>query len=286
MRISLLLCLLTVSAFSQECKDIGFLSDSQTINTVSGGSWYQIKAKGDGLLLSLVKKGDGWNVSYVIYKARTCSHVTDKTVPERIQAVDNTKMTKELWRLGEETGACICVTCLKKHRVETSDTLKLIQGAYYLLYVSEMTKSGELQMQWTNVDPLKRTFDLRSKMYIENDMRYTLKSVRFKNSSSDFLNKNYRIELDSLVMFLENNPSVNICIEGHVNGPVQSKFKKYQTLSEQRAESVKKHLLLKGISPVRVTVKGLGNQKMVYPSPRNAAQASRNRRVEVRVIKR
>ena len=84
-------------------------------------------------------------------------------------------------------------------------------------------------------------------------------------------------EIDRLVSFLKDNPSVAIEIVGHTDNIGSEK--RNRVLSENRALSVKKALVAKGIDPSRLVAKGLG---MSAPVASNATEEGRqlNRRVE------
>ena len=84
-------------------------------------------------------------------------------------------------------------------------------------------------------------------------------------------------EIDRLVSFLKDNPSVAIEIVGHTDNIGSEK--RNRVLSKNRALSVKKALVAKGIDPSRLVAKGLG---MSAPVASNATEEGRqlNRRVE------
>ena len=84
-------------------------------------------------------------------------------------------------------------------------------------------------------------------------------------------------EIDRLVSFLKDNPSVAIEIVGHTDNIGSEK--RNRVLSENRALSVKKALVAKGIDHSRLVAKGLG---MSAPVASNATEEGRqlNRRVE------
>jgi flagellar motor protein MotB len=88
-----------------------------------------------------------------------------------------------------------------------------------------------------------------------------------------------------LLGFMQANPQVKIEIQGHVNGPTFSKNKKeFIELSTARAKTVHDFLLVNDIDPTRVTYKGFGNAKMLFPDPKSTAESEANRRVEIKVI--
>lgn len=84
-------------------------------------------------------------------------------------------------------------------------------------------------------------------------------------------------EIDRLVSFLKDNPSVAIEIVGHTDNIGSEK--RNRVLSENRALSVMKALVAKGIDSSRLVAKGLG---MSAPVASNATEEGRqlNRRVE------
>lgn len=84
-------------------------------------------------------------------------------------------------------------------------------------------------------------------------------------------------EIDRLVSFLKDNPDIEIEIVGHTDNVGSEK--RNRVLSENRALSVKKALVAKGIGHSRLVAKGLG---MALPVASNDTEEGRqlNRRVE------
>ena len=84
-------------------------------------------------------------------------------------------------------------------------------------------------------------------------------------------------------------PGLKIEIQGHVNCPssVDNCDKMEETnlqLSIDRAEAVFKYLIKAGINPNRMTFKGFGATKMIYPDARSEDKMEKNRRVEIIVM--
>jgi len=77
-------------------------------------------------------------------------------------------------------------------------------------------------------------------------------------------------------------PNANFSIDGHTDSQGSSSLNK--KLSEKRAAAVKDYLIGKGLSAVRLTSYGFGED---YPIDTNKTSAGRanNRRVEIRLIK-
>lgn len=96
----------------------------------------------------------------------------------------------------------------------------------------------------------------------------------FNSSELTVASKN---NLDKLAEILTNNMDTNINIYGHTDSKGSDAYN--QTLSEKRADSVKKYLISKGISASRMYSMGMGEQSPVASNETEAGRA-KNRRVE------
>jgi outer membrane protein OmpA-like peptidoglycan-associated protein len=97
--------------------------------------------------------------------------------------------------------------------------------------------------------------------------------------------------LEDIVNTLKKNPLMVIEIEGHVNCPSiwetcknRKTIASNQNLSVNRAKAVYENLMQAGIDPSRMTYKGYGASKMVYPNARSENQQKQNRRVEIVIV--
>jgi OmpA-OmpF porin, OOP family len=110
--------------------------------------------------------------------------------------------------------------------------------------------------------------------------------VRLKNIYFDFnkatLKSESFVELEKVVAFLNENPTVEIEIEGHTDsvGPDD----RNQKLSQDRSQSVVDYLASKGISADRLKAKGFGESKPIDTNDTDFGRAN-NRRVEFTVLK-
>lgn len=88
-------------------------------------------------------------------------------------------------------------------------------------------------------------------------------------------------ELEVLTEFMQNRQKVTILIEGHTDGVGSDAVN--DRLSALRAESVKKYLVLNGISPSRISTKGYGKRR---PIASNLTEFGRklNRRTEIVIM--
>lgn len=114
--------------------------------------------------------------------------------------------------------------------------------------------------------------------------RLNMDRIKFEVDDTEILEKSLPA-LEQLKSFMDVNPDVHIEIQGHVNGEAKRNKRKYIKLSEARAEAIYDKLIESGVSKDRMSYKGFGNAKMIFPTPINNRQAEANRRVEVEIVK-
>ncbi|MCB0734227.1 MAG: OmpA family protein [Bacteroidetes bacterium] len=117
-----------------------------------------------------------------------------------------------------------------------------------------------------------------------------LQKLRFEQiyfyTDSDVLKPESKPELDKLLTMLSKFPTMYVEIQGHMNYAANRRATSFQKmynldLSYRRAKAVHNFLVENGISPNRLTYKGMSNYNMVYPYPQSRAQEDMNKRVEV-----
>jgi outer membrane protein OmpA-like peptidoglycan-associated protein len=101
-------------------------------------------------------------------------------------------------------------------------------------------------------------------------------AVRFDTSKST-LTTSAKTNLDKLVTVFNEYPDTNIVIYGYTDNTGKLEFN--QTLSEQRANSVKGYLISKGIAASRFTATGMGIADPIATNDTPEGR-SQNRRVE------
>ena len=108
-----------------------------------------------------------------------------------------------------------------------------------------------------------------------------LDNLRFQQSTSILLPES-NLELEKIVIFLRDNPTVEVEIQGHTDN--QGDFDLNLELSRQRAEAVKSQLIKQKINGNRIFCKGFGGTR---PLVNNNREESRhlNRRVELIIKK-
>ena len=221
---------------------------------------------------------------YEIYPFSDCEKIdSERVLPLRSVRKNSVKITQEIWEKFIEDGICICKSCLTKINTNTKKGLKIKQGDFYLLRVLSNGVSSNFKMSYSDVDslnPMQFSIDSIPVEEIEIGMVYQLKEIFFIPATPNYLPKSLP-ELKRLGDFLKNHEVLRVQVRGHVNGPAQTKPEFYQSLSNERADAIKKFLVENGVQEGRVNAKGLSNFQMRYPSPKNAFEAEENRRVEI-----
>lgn len=124
---------------------------------------------------------------------------------------------------------------------------------------------------------------------INNDKPILLANVFFDLNKSTLRQESY-VELNKLVEFLNQNPTIKIEIGGHTD----SRGNNNDVLSNDRAKSVYYFVVSKGIDPSRITYKGYGSSQPVYTDEYIAnlktekekeAAHQANRRTEYKILK-
>lgn len=113
------------------------------------------------------------------------------------------------------------------------------------------------------------------------DQPVELRAIQFTQSTAEMIPE-AKADLDRVLTFLTQNPSISIELAGHTDN--QGDFDQNVALSRQRAEAVKAFLVGQGIAASRIQTKGYGGTR---PVATNNYEKSRqfNRRVELRVLK-
>ncbi len=109
-----------------------------------------------------------------------------------------------------------------------------------------------------------------------NEGRLVMNDINFEVNSYVLQASSYSV-LDKMVAMLMKHPELNIEIQGHTDSDGTDEFN--QTLSENRANTVRNYLTTKGVAANRLSTIGYGEGKPVDKSRTDAAKA-KNRRVE------
>lgn len=138
------------------------------------------------------------------------------------------------------------------------------------------------QVDYTKVEipaePGMFTYDLQIKY--EPEKIYTLEDVYFDYAKATLKPESFKA-LNDLAELLKAKPKMVIEIAGHTDNEGEDETN--MKLSQERANSVVKYLISKGISSTRVTAKGYGETQPVADNSTEEGR-KKNRRTEVRII--
>ncbi|HNW54124.1 MAG TPA: OmpA family protein [Bacteroidales bacterium] len=143
----------------------------------------------------------------------------------------------------------------------------------YLFYSVNFSVKGEND----KYNPVKLDVPMNSVAIGE---KVVLRNIFFDTDKYDLL-PDSKAELGKLVLFLLNNPAMNIEIGGHTDQEGSDAHN--ITLSQNRAKAVYDYLVLNGIPPSRLTYKGYG-ESMPIDSNQTPDGRAKNRRTEFKVI--
>ncbi len=116
---------------------------------------------------------------------------------------------------------------------------------------------------------------------IEIGQTIQLENILFEKASAILLPESFT-ELDKLFKFLLISPEVVIEIAGHTSSEGDEKYN--QRLSQDRANSIAKYLIDKGISSKQIIAKGYGESRPIADNETEEGR-KQNRRVEFKILK-
>lgn len=199
----------------------------------------------------------------------TVTNMSDQQLPNEIVSFTSIK-TKEIYKgYTNENGKFSIL-------VPAGDT-------YEILY-----KSIYKDVKYSNL-----TIPSDDKIYTVNvQLRYhPAKTVILENVEFDFDKASIRPSsyktLNDLAEVMSIKKNMKIEITGHTDSKGSEEYNK--NLSQERAESVRKYLISKGINSSQVIAKGYGSSEAIAPNTNpdgsdNPEGRQRNRRIEVRIL--
>jgi outer membrane protein OmpA-like peptidoglycan-associated protein len=135
--------------------------------------------------------------------------------------------------------------------------------------MQEQKRTMEQATQGTGVQ-VSQTADNRLKLEIPSD-------ISFDTNRSD-IKPNLRPILDRFATTLNQNQATTVSITGHTDSTGSDAIN--QPLSVERAAHTRDYLSMRGVSPTRIVVEGVGSSQPIASNNDNAGRA-RNRRVEI-----
>lgn len=152
---------------------------------------------------------------------------------------------------------------------------------WYLITASAEGYLNTVDSVWINdkeVTPVTKDIFLQP---IEVGVTVRLKNIYFDFDKTSLKNESFT-ELDKVVDFLKQNPSVEIEISGHTDNKGSDEYN--ATLSQGRSEAVVGYIISQGIDSYRLSAHGYGEAKPIDSNDSEEGRAN-NRRVEFTVMK-
>jgi len=149
--------------------------------------------------------------------------------------------------------------------------------------MKDMTDYNRIEDMIVKHIPKEVTKEVVVDKYIRaiSEDRLVLVGVNFAFDKSDLLPESYPV-LDKAVKLLNDKPNVTVEIEGYCDYIGTEAYN--QTLSQERAQTVKVYLVSKGIAENRLTAVGYGKTNPIADNETEDGRAL-NRRIVFRIIK-
>ena len=248
--------------------------------------WFKFKAKEELTYLNIFPDDGSTHCDHLIFESingNICDSIdAKKLIPLRNKVCDHSYEIDAHTRLSYEAihdGICLCNKCCY-----ISSPIKTKIGQVYYVIVYGNFKYIDVGLNSEGMkkiaEPELYEYDPFDFFIPEVGKSVQLENILFKSNQPKLLTESYPM-LEKLTNFMKKNPTLSIEIQGHVNAPDEKSSLKSLKLSEDRARAVCLYLIESGIESKRMTIKGYGNSKMIYPKARTEAEFRKNRRVEI-----
>jgi large repetitive protein len=117
---------------------------------------------------------------------------------------------------------------------------------------------------------------------VKEDQIVIMEQIHFETAKAIIKSESFAI-VDAVVKILEENPAIELRIEGHTDSRGKAKYNR--DLSKRRAKAVMKYLVDKGIDEGRLVAQGFGPDKPIESNDTEEGRA-KNRRVEFHITER
>ncbi|WP_232065241.1 OmpA family protein [Rhodocytophaga rosea] len=113
-----------------------------------------------------------------------------------------------------------------------------------------------------------------NKVFVVDNIYYDLDQDKIRADAAE--------ELDKLVDFLKDNPTIKIELGSHTDVRAADAYN--MDLSQRRANSAVKYLIDNGIQASRITAKGYGETRLIVQDAQTEEDHQRNRRTEIKIL--
>lgn len=167
---------------------------------------------------------------------------------------------------------------LDRENITISEITGAGQAYYYIDNVAVIATDNEQECKCSVPNEKKDTIvvTVPKPPTLKTEEVYIFKELTFETNSFMIDPVSYK-ELDSLAHYLSSHPDIRIEISGHTDNT--GKESDNQKLSENRASSVYRYLTEYGINIQRMSYKGFGSGKPLFPNDTEEHKKA-NRRVE------
>ena len=249
------------------------------INSQENDEFYVIPAKGDFIYFSSTRNSQSKDDIY-----RMC--LPDALRPRPVALIagrvynrkDNSAIPATVYYEDLETGKVL--GSVKTNSQTGEYKIILVVGKKYGYYaIADKFLSQSENMDLVNLVEYKKESQNLTLVPIETGQSITMNNLFFESKQFALKNESF-LELNRIVKFLEQNPTVKIEIGGHTDdlGSDENNL----VLSEKRAFEVYMYLISKSVSKERLTYLGYGETKPKVPNI-NDQNRGMNRRVEMMI---
>lgn len=165
----------------------------------------------------------------------------------------------------EESGEYVAVIAAK----ESQDVMMMAKKNGYAFTSQYISSDKDIVGKPKRIAPMEFN-------PIETGETYQINNINFATDSYDLSAQVMNI-LNEFILFLEENPSVKVSIQGHTDNVGDPK--KNLALSANRAKAVNNYLILEGIDPSRLSYEGFGEKNPIASNQTEEGRA-KNRRTE------
>lgn len=193
------------------------------------------------------------------YKYMIAGDVTDGTTNEKlpdvnVEVIDN--KTEQLIASGttNDIGTFLSDPLNKKYGENLNVSVKLSKPGYFpqTLKIEEvLAKDSILRRDGILLRPIDKGIDIGKEL--------ALNPIYFDLNSS-YIRADAAVELDKIVAFMKENPSIKIELGSHTDARSTDTYNMW--LSDRRAKSSAKYIVSKGIPTGRITGKGYGETQL------------------------
>lgn len=245
--------------------NIGVLLSTKLINTHEKVAIYRTPQINQG---NVIKNDDSWvKISAIITADSTYNYITlGNFYPDK-------QTKKEKSKIGTRRGAYYYIDDILIRPKQKGDIQNIGKPIKMVLPIEKTINQQEIDSV--------HNIDITEKTEIKLGEIYKLKNINFETGKAVLVDKSIN-ELNKLANYLIKNPDLKVQINGHTDNIGTDSFN--NTLSKNRAKSVKEYLVKKGIDENKISYKGYGSTKPIATNY-TAEGREKNRRVEFKILK-